>query len=231
MAFCFQCGARLPDEASFCPECGADLRAWRAAMLKGTPAAPEAPRDVCVPAPAEAPSAPESTDSGADFPAAPAAPASAEVPDERSFPAEPLYPDVRPVYAQSAWQQAPSPVPAKGMGVAGKILSIVGFASSVVGLLLSFLIMSLVISAQEAAAFWVENGATMVPELISMVAEALILSVVGLVLTRKAASKGNPQTKAGRRFGWIGIVLSAIMAVNVVLLIIASYFSNVSFFI
>lgn len=117
------------------------------------------------------------------------------------------------------------------MGVAGKILSIVGFTSSVVGLLLSFLIMSLVISEQEAAAFWVENGATMVPELISMVAEALILSVVGLVLTRKAASKGNPQTKAGRRFGWIGIVLSAIMAVNVVLLIIASYFSNVSFFI
>ncbi len=231
MAFCFQCGAQLPDGASFCPECGADLRAWRAAMQGSAPVAPEVRQDACVPASAENPPAPENVNSYADFPAAPLASASSEAPDGQSFPAEPLYPDVRPTYAQSAWQQAPAPVPAKGMGVAGKILSIVGFASSVLGLLVSFLIMSLVISSQDAAAFWVENGSTMVPELISMVAEGLILSVVGLVLTRKAASKGNPQTKAGRRFGWIGIVLSAIMAVNVVLLIIASYFSNVSFYV
>ncbi|WP_083925557.1 zinc ribbon domain-containing protein [Sphingomonas sp. Mn802worker] len=54
MAFCTQCGARLPDSARFCPRCGAAVAAVEAAP--STPAAREHVEEVVERAPARAPS-------------------------------------------------------------------------------------------------------------------------------------------------------------------------------
>lgn len=206
MAFCVNCGKQVPENAAFCPECGTDLRAWT------KPAKPQPEQSVSQEAPMEQPQQ--------------AQPQNVPVQPERHY-SQPVYPMQQGYYySQPVYAPKPAPVPGKGLSVAGKILGIVGFVESIGGLAITLLLMLALISMTDAYTYWVEYGAELLIDFAVMAVETLVLCIMGVVLSSKAAAKGNPNTKAGKRFGWIGIVFSAVTVVNIILCVIVFAFAG-----
>lgn len=179
MAFCINCGKPLPEKASFCPECGADLRAWTQPVAEKRPV--QMPQQ--------------------------------QIQTQKQPVPQPQYIPTQPA--------KPLPKPGGKLTTAGKTLSIIGFAESVLGLLLTFAFMALMMSLSN-----IRDYSDTIFHFIILVVETLALSILGVIFSNCAEKKGNTKTTAGKRFGWIGIAFSAVAAVNIILCIIVFVFSG-----
>ncbi len=212
MAYCFNCGRALPENAGFCPDCGADQRAFR------IPAAQNVPQQPTVQVPSEA--------------EVPVEPAAQPVYTASENLEQPLY--TPPVYIapESPRQpdfvtqmEAPKLIPGKSMGKVGKILGIFGFVEGTMGMAASILTM-----------FRLMQGAAPKQDELTMsifyscaALMAVVLCVLAVMLSRKAESKGNPNTRVGKRFGLLGLVFSAVALVSYILCAIVLAFSGTPF--
>lgn len=111
--------------------------------------------------------------------------------------------------------------PGAGAVKAGRILSVLGFALSVFIFAASYVFVALTMSLENILRY-----KDLVFNIASVAAQALALSSFGLVFSRQGEKKGAPKAALGKRFGWIGFVLSLIALVNVILILIAFAFSG-----
>ncbi len=221
MAYCINCGRRVPENASYCPDCGTDLRVWT------KPANPQPEQKTVQEAPVEQtlPAQPQ------NIPEQPVQPERAPTQPEYPY-AQPMYPAQQGYYySQPVYAAKPEPVPGKGMSIVGKIMGIVGFVESIGGLAITLMLMIALISLSDVYSYWAEYGGGLLTDFVVMACETLALCILGVVLSSKAAAKGNPNTKAGKRFGWIGIVFSAVTVVNIILCVIVFAFSGATSFV
>lgn len=114
----------------------------------------------------------------------------------------------------------PEPVPGKSQAKAGKILSVLGFALSIVGLVTTFTFMTLMMSMNN---IW--EYKKLVVDFGLLGAESLLLSILGVIFATRGEKKGNFKVR-GKRLGWLGIAFSAIAAVNVILFVIVFAFGG-----
>lgn len=109
-------------------------------------------------------------------------------------------------------------VPARGLGILGRILGILGMISSIIMMTAMLFLctyhMDIGIGAFLRA--FEDKGIL----LFLGVFESIILSILGVALSRSAAKKGNPSTAAGKRLGIVGLVLSAVNLVDLILALI-----------
>ena len=108
--------------------------------------------------------------------------------------------------------------PARGQGVLGRLMGIFGMISSIV-LMSAMMILCANFLGENVSAF-LKVFEDQVVLLFMGVAEGLILSLLGVFLSRSAAKKGNTGTAAGKRMGLVGLVLSAINLADLILCLI-----------
>ncbi|MBQ8586650.1 MAG: zinc-ribbon domain-containing protein [Oscillospiraceae bacterium] len=109
-------------------------------------------------------------------------------------------------------------VPARGLGILGRILGILGMISSII-MMTAMLFLCTNYMGIGVGAFlraFEDKGIL----LFLGVFESIILSILGVALSRSAAKKGNPSTAAGKRLGIVGLVLSAVNLVDLILALI-----------
>lgn len=109
-------------------------------------------------------------------------------------------------------------VPARGLGILGRILGILGMISSII-MMTAILFLCTNYMGIGVGAFlraFEDKGIL----LFLGVFESIILSILGVALSRSAAKKGNPSTAAGKRLGIVGLVLSAVNLVDLILALI-----------
>ena len=99
---------------------------------------------------------------------------------------------------------------------AGRILSIFGFALSVFVFAVSYLFMALTMSMESILQY-----KDVVYNMALVVAQGLCLSSFGLVFSYRGEKKSETKATLGKRFGWIGFVLSLVALANVFLIMIA----------
>ena len=245
MAFCVRCGKQLPENYSFCPACGMDLRDWKQT-------APQAPVENTPPVMAEQQtSVPQAQPVEEQIPACQAQPAEEQIPACQAQPAEeaqipvqqgqPLDQEWKSLQqirqeseASSApqWQPSvpvrqaePTQVPGKALCIIGKILGILSFAAGLTFMVFSLLLMALLTTGEIIMADIGLDTQVLTRFLLSG-AEVLAMSVVGLILSNKARDKGNPDTGKGRIFSLLGVVFTAIFLANIVLCLIVCAFSQ-----
>lgn len=108
--------------------------------------------------------------------------------------------------------------PARGLGILGRILGILGMISSII-MMTAMLFLCTYHMDIGVGAFlraFEDKGIL----LFLGVFESIILSILGVALSRSAAQKGNPSTAAGKRLGIVGLVLSAVNLVDLILALI-----------
>lgn len=210
MAFCVNCGKKVPEGVSFCPYCGTNLKE----ILDQFGKSRQEDRQ-------QESSAPETSQMSTQ-----------QIPYEQT-------PCQQPPSSQQAYRppyyiqkdgagylyQKPQaqPVPARGMGTLGKLAGIFGMISSIV-LMVAMLVFisadmdkgvtSLLASFEDKAVL-----------LFAGALEGLVLSFLGIFLSHRAAGKGNPSTSTGRRLGIAGLVLSALNVVDLILFLIVLFMS------
>lgn len=197
MAFCVNCGKKVPEGVSFCPYCGTNLKE----ILGQTE---QARQEQKAPPTAEQP--------GQDA--------------QTSWQQPPYYRQGyrTPYYTQKEelgyLHQKPQeqPVPARGLGILGRLAGIFGMISSIV--LMLTLVLSLGTYMGNGIVSLLAGFEKNAVLLFAAALEGLILSFLGIFLSHRAAAKGNPSTGAGKRLGIVGLILSAINVVDLVLFLI-----------
>lgn len=109
-------------------------------------------------------------------------------------------------------------VPARGLGILGRILGILGMISSIIMMTAMLFLCSYHMDIGMGAFLRAFEDKGIL--LFLGVFESIILSILGVALSRSAAKKGNPSTAAGKRLGIVGLVLSAVNLVDLILALI-----------
>ena len=197
MAFCVNCGKRVPEGACFCPYCGTNLKELMGQMEQlrreqTPPPAVEEPRM----------DAQTSRPQSSDF--------------QQTYRA-PFYTQKEDLgYLHQKPQEQPAP--ARGMGILGRLSGIFGMISSII--LMLTLVLSLGTYMEDGIISLLAGFEKNAVLLFCAALEGLILSFLGIFLSHRAAAKGNPSTAAGKRLGIVGLILSAINVVDLVLFLI-----------
>ena len=137
---------------------------------------------------------------------------------------EPAAPAQEPPVCQPPVESAAPAVqaePGTGAAKAGRILSIIGFSLSVFIFAASYVFVALTMSLESIMKY-----KDLVLNMAAVAAEAMALGSFGLAFSTQGGKKGAPNTAVGKRFGWIGLILSTIALVNMILILIAFAFSG-----
>lgn len=194
MAFCVRCGKKIPEGIVFCPYCGANLKELMAGFEEAqTPPVQEQP---------------------AQMPLVQEQPVQTPPYTQQGY-RPPYYTQQEDLGYLHVKKQA---VPARGMGILGRILGILGMISSIIMMMVTML---LTVNYMEVGvrefllAF--EDHAVM---LFAGALEGFFLSLFGVVASVRAARRGNTGTAAGKRMGGAGLVLSSLNLVDLILCLI-----------
>ncbi|MBQ3216416.1 MAG: zinc ribbon domain-containing protein [Oscillospiraceae bacterium] len=207
MAFCVRCGKRIPEGIVFCPYCGVNLREIMTDFEEKTASSAQ--------------EVPQWEQSAWEKPTQ-QAPAQ-EQPFTRQEPPfgggqgyrQPYYTQKEDLRYLHMKRQT---VPARGMGISGRIFSIIGFIGSI--LMLASFVISVGIHLEAGVQSFLTFYSEWAFRLFAGVGEALLFSLLGLILSSRAARRGNSNTAAGKRLGAVGLVLSAICLVDLILCLI-----------
>lgn len=209
MAFCVNCGKKVPEGVVFCPYCGTNLKEIMGQLEQSRQneqqmsSAAEAPR-------MDAPQNPQQ-----------------ENPFGQTSRQEPPYAQQgyrAPYYTQKEdlgylhQKSAAQPVPARGLGLLGRLTGIFGMISSIV--LMATMLLFVSLNMEKGVTPMVYAFEEKAVLLFAAALEGVILSFLGIFLSHRAAAKGNPSTAAGKRLGIVGLILSALNVVDLILFLI-----------
>ena len=246
MAFCVRCGKQLPENYSFCPACGMDLREWKQTS-------PQAPAENTPPVMAEQQTfIPQAQPVEEQSPACQEQPVEegkisvdqaqsledVQIPVQQGQTLDQEWHSLQQIQGESeapytpqrqpavpVRQAEPTQVPGKALCIIGRILGILSFAAGLSFMVLSLLLMAL-LTTGEIIMMDIGLDTQVLMQFLLSGAEVLAMSVVGLILSNKARDKGNPDTGKGRIFSLLGVVFTAIFLANIVLCLIVCAFSQ-----
>lgn len=144
--------------------------------------------------------------------------------------AQPEVPVQQPVAVCGPNCEMPAPAvraePGAAAVKAGRILSKIGFALSVFIFAVSYVLMALTVGMESILQYKELILNKLILNMATVAAQSLALSSFGLVFSCQGEKRGALGAKGGKRFGWIGFVLSLIALANVILILIAFAFSG-----